>query len=68
MAGAKHVYVAVTHPLFCGNAETHILQVGVDKIWSTDSISHSSACISLDKLLARVILDISPDIPNDSFR
>ncbi len=62
-AGAKQVYVAVTHPLFCGNAETHILQAGVEKIWSTDSISHSSACITLDKLLARAILDISPDAP-----
>ena len=68
MAGAKQVYMAVTHPLFCGNAETHILQAGVEKIWSTDSISHSSACITLDKLLARAILDISPDVPNVSFR
>jgi ribose-phosphate pyrophosphokinase len=58
-AGAKQVYVAVTHPLFCGDAEAHILHAGVKKIWSTDSISHSSACISLDKLLAQAITDIS---------
>ena len=58
-AGAKQVYVAVTHPLFCGNAEAHIMQAGVKRIWSTDSISHSSSCINLDQLLARAITDIS---------
>jgi ribose-phosphate pyrophosphokinase len=58
-AGAKQVYVVVTHPLFCGDAEAHILQSGVKKIWSTDSISHSSACINLDRLLADAVTDIS---------
>jgi ribose-phosphate pyrophosphokinase len=58
-AGAKQVYVAVTHPLFCGNAKSHILQAGIEKIWSTDSITHSSACIHLDKLLAQAIIDIT---------
>ncbi len=56
--GAKQVYVAVTHPLFCDDAEAHIFQAGVNKIWSTDSISHSSACIYLDHLLAQAIKDI----------
>lgn len=54
-AGADGVYAAITHPLFCGDAESHILQSGVRQIWSTDSISHPCACIYLDKLLARAL-------------
>ena len=54
-AGAEQVYAVITHPLFCGDAEATILQSGVKQIWSTDSISHSSALIHLDKLLARGI-------------
>lgn len=54
-AGAKQVIAAITHPLFCGDAEQIIRQAGVSDIWSTDSISHSSACIHLDHLLANAI-------------
>ena len=57
-AGAQRVYAVITHPLFCDDAETHIMQAGVQQIWSTDSISHTSACIHLDKLLAQAIKDI----------
>ncbi|MEO1886992.1 MAG: ribose-phosphate diphosphokinase, partial [Methyloprofundus sp.] len=44
-AGAGEVYAAITHPLFCGDAEAYILQSGVKEIWSTDSITHASASI-----------------------
>lgn len=54
-AGVQEVYAVITHPLFCGDAEAHIFQAGVKQIWSTDSISHHSASIHLDKLLARGI-------------
>ena len=57
-AGAQQVFAVITHPLFCDDAEAHIRQAGVKKIWSTDSISHSSACIYLDKLLAQAVKDI----------
>ncbi len=57
-AGATQVYAAITHPLFCGDAEAHIMQAGVQKIWSTDSVSHATACIYLDKLLAQAISKI----------
>lgn len=50
--GAKAVHAAITHALFCGNAEQQLRQAGVEHLWSTDSISHASACIRLDKLLA----------------
>jgi ribose-phosphate pyrophosphokinase len=51
-AGAGDIHVVVTHPLFCGDAEKHILQAGVKSIWSTDSIDHPTSCIKLDALLA----------------
>ena len=57
-AGAGQVYAAITHPLFCADAEAHIMQAGVQDIWSTDSISHPSACIYLDKLLAQAVKSI----------
>ena len=51
-AGSKDIYAVVTHPLFCGDAEAHILKAGVKTIWSTDSIDHPTSCIKLDTLLA----------------
>ena len=57
-AGAQQVCAVITHPLFCDDAEAHIKQAGVQKIWSTDSISHSSACIHLDQLLAQAVKNI----------
>lgn len=53
--GCRDIFAVVTHPLFCGDAETHIRQSGVKAIWSTDSIGHPTACIQLDSLLARAI-------------
>lgn len=57
-AGATEVYAAITHPLFCGDAEAHILQSGVKELWSTDSITHPSASIHLHKLLAQAVQGI----------
>ncbi|WP_031435671.1 ribose-phosphate diphosphokinase [Methylomarinum vadi] len=54
-AGAGQVCAVVTHPLFCGDAEQHINKAGVGHIWSSDSISHSTACIYLNELLARAV-------------
>jgi ribose-phosphate pyrophosphokinase len=54
-AGSKEIYAMVTHPLFCEDAETHILQAGVKAIWSTDSIAHPTSCIKLAALLAKAI-------------
>jgi ribose-phosphate pyrophosphokinase len=54
-AGAGDIYAVVTHPLFCGDAEAHILKAGIKIIWSTDSIDHPTSCIKLDALLANAI-------------
>jgi len=58
-AGATAVYAAVTHPLFCGDAEALIRSAGVTEIWSTDSIAHATSCIGLAPLLADAVKDIS---------
>ena len=57
-AGATQVCAVITHPLFCGDAEAHIMGAGLKQIWSTDSISHPTASIHLDKLLAQGIKEI----------
>ncbi len=46
------VSVLVTHALFMGDALEIIKAAGVDQIWSTDSVLHSSNVISLAPLLA----------------
>lgn len=55
-AGSKNVYAVVTHALFCGDAEAHIRQAGIQSLWSTDSINHPTSCIELDTLLAKAII------------
>lgn len=57
-AGAGAVYAAVTHPLFCGDAEALIRSAGVKEIWSTDSIAHTSSCIRLASLLSSAVKSI----------
>jgi ribose-phosphate pyrophosphokinase len=54
--GAASVNAVITHALFCGDAEQVILNAGLAEVWSTDSISHSSACIELGSLLADAVL------------
>lgn len=54
-AGAERVDAMVTHALFSEGAEERILQSGVMKIWSTDSITHASNSISLAPLLAHCL-------------
>jgi ribose-phosphate pyrophosphokinase len=50
--GARDVHVLVTHPLFPGDAESHLRDAGVRNVWSTDSIPHASNVIALASLLA----------------
>ncbi|WP_428354201.1 ribose-phosphate diphosphokinase [Methyloprofundus sp.] len=57
-SGASEVYAVITHPLFCDDAEAHIMQSGIQAFWSTDSINHSSSCIHLERLLAQAIREI----------
>jgi len=57
-AGAGAIYAAITHPLFCDDAEKHIMDAGIKAIWSTDSINHSTSVIQLDKLLAEAVKSI----------
>ena len=50
--GVNNIYCAVTHALFVDNAYDELLATGVKEIWSTDTITHPSNCISLASLIA----------------
>ncbi len=56
--GANDIYAVVTHPLFCNDAEQLLRKSGIKAIWSTDSISHSTAIMHLDELLADAVKQI----------
>ncbi len=53
--GIRSVSVVVTHALFMGDALERIRRVGVESIWSTDSVEHETNVISLAPLLAEGI-------------
>jgi ribose-phosphate pyrophosphokinase len=57
-AGAKAVHCVVTHALFVNDAEQQLHAAGIEKIWSTDSVTHSSNRIALDTLLAEAVLHL----------
>ncbi|HEY5604022.1 MAG TPA: ribose-phosphate diphosphokinase [Gammaproteobacteria bacterium] len=53
--GVNNIYCAITHALFVGESYQELLATGVKEVWSTDSVSHPSNCISLASLLAEAI-------------
>jgi len=53
--GAGEIHAVVTHALFCGDAERVIREAGIQALWSTDSIDHTTSCIRLDGLLADAV-------------
>lgn len=53
--GAAAVYCLVSHALFAEGAEDTLGQAGVERIWSTDSIPHSSNAVTLAGLLAQAL-------------
>jgi ribose-phosphate pyrophosphokinase len=54
-AGAARVDVAVTHPLFVGDALEALAAAGVRDVWSTDSIAHPSNRIALAPTIAAAL-------------
>ena len=54
-AGAASVDVAVTHALFAGDALQVIKDAGVDRVWSTDCITHPSNAVSMAEYIARAL-------------
>jgi ribose-phosphate pyrophosphokinase len=60
--GATEIYAAVTHALFCGDAECVIRDAGVKAIWTTDSIDHPTSCIRLDSLLAEAVKALASEV------
>lgn len=55
---AAHVDVLVTHALFAGDCEQRLVQAGIRNIWSTDSVSHESNVISMQKLLGEAVINL----------
>lgn len=53
--GARSVDVLVVHGLFVGDAVDQLRQNGVGRIWSTDSIPHSTSVIPLAAMLAAAV-------------
>ncbi len=51
-AGAGQVCAMVTHALFAEGALQRVTGTGVSRVWSTDSIPHSSNSVALTHLLA----------------
>jgi ribose-phosphate pyrophosphokinase len=60
--GATEIYAAVTHALFCGDAERVIRDAGVKAIWTTDSIDHPTSYIRLDSLLAEAVKALASEV------
>lgn len=58
-AGAATVAVAVTHALFAPGAFERIKQTGVQDIWSTDSIPHTSNVTHLASSLAAAMAGLN---------
>jgi ribose-phosphate pyrophosphokinase len=58
-AGATSVDVAVTHALFAGDALQLIHAAGVDHVWSTDCIAHSSNAVSMAPAIAAALADMN---------
>ena len=54
-AGAGTIYCLVTHALFADEVAGLLYRAGVEKIWSSDSVSHPSNKVHLAKLLATAI-------------
>ncbi len=55
--GARAVHCLVTHALFAADAVELLKAAGVQHIWSSDSITHSSNVIALAPLLAEALKD-----------
>jgi ribose-phosphate pyrophosphokinase len=57
--GASSVDVAVTHALFVDDALSQVRAAGVGRVWSTDSVPHSSNVLPVAPLLADAVRRLS---------
>jgi ribose-phosphate pyrophosphokinase len=56
--GAVTVDVAVTHALFVGDALREVHAAGVRRVWSSDSVPHSSNAVSVVPLLVAALAGV----------
>lgn len=62
-AGAKRVYVAVTHALLVQGALARIYAAGVSALYATDTVETPYSKVSVATLLAEVLGGRSPQLP-----
>jgi ribose-phosphate pyrophosphokinase len=60
-AGASSVDVAVTHAVFAGDALALLHEAGVERVWSTDCITHPSNAACMAPRLAEALRTIHAD-------
>jgi ribose-phosphate pyrophosphokinase len=53
--GAARVFTACVHPLLIGDAETRILDAGIDEIVGTDSVPSNISKVTLAPLIAKAL-------------
>ncbi len=53
--GAKHIYAAVTHALMDETTMHDLQKAGIESIWSSDTILHSTNVIGIEPVLADAI-------------
>ena len=58
--GAGPIHCLVTHALHEEAATERLRGAGIEKIWSSDSITHPSNAVRLDRLLAQAVRELEP--------
>ncbi len=53
--GAQQIHCLVTHALFSDEVTNALHEAGIDKVWSTDSIAHTTNTLPLAPLIARAL-------------
>lgn len=53
--GAKHIYAAVTHALMDETTMLDLQNAGIESIWSSDTIAHSTNVIGIEPVLTDAI-------------
>ena len=59
-SGPRSISVMVTHGLFVDGALERLTAAGVDQVWSSDSVPHTTNRVALAPLLAQALTDPDP--------
>ncbi len=59
LQGVKHIHCVITHAIISADALPPMQNAGIEHIWSTNSVSHWSNKIGLEKILAQAVVNLS---------